>query len=417
MARKKRRRKRIILPKVQTTFCLLSILFIICCSTYYGIRLVKYYKIYNPKTEYGEVLLNLSSSIINDSELVTSDDGLHLINGNYVYKGKNVNNYILVDNILFRILRINKDKTIDLVMDDYVNKMAWNEEITTYKKSDIYKYLNEKILKIFNQDNLVKTSFCIDPVYELNEISCDETDNESYIRLLGINDYLNSINDDQTFIEIENVWLYNHGKNNAWHTTANYISNSSPNNLYGVLPVITLKNSITYLRGDGSINNPYIIEDSNEEVKIGTYLDINNDIYIVYEIGDDYYKVESNKVLKEKRIFDTTSVDYDKSSLKEYLEDTYLDNLKYQYLLKNVDFNGNKSKIGILSKDDLKFNSSLNNYYLSDKDGSFISVYNGAVLKSDSNTKRNIRVCLGIKKDLKIISGNGSKYAPFIVEE
>ena len=136
MAKKRRRRrKRIFLPKVQTIFCVLSLIFILGCGVYYGSRLYKYYKIYNPKNEKGEVLLNLPSKIIDDSSVVESGDGLYLVNGNYVFKGKNVDNYILISNILFRIIRINSDKTIDVVMDEYVNRLEWNKEITTYARS------------------------------------------------------------------------------------------------------------------------------------------------------------------------------------------------------------------------------------------------------------------------------------------
>ena len=102
--------------------------------------------------------------------------------------------------------------------------------------------------------------------------------------------------------------------------------------------------------------------------------------------------------------------------LKTYLENNYLDKLKYKDLLKEVNFGEYKSKVGLLNSDDLKFNSSLNAYFLSDKDGKGILLYNGSVLTTEVSTKRNIRPCLGITKDLKIISGNGSKYAPFIVE-
>ena len=416
MAKKRRRRKKIFLPKVQTLFCIISLIFILGCCGYYGSRLYKYYKIYNPKNEQGEVLLNLSSKIIDDTEIQTSDDGLYLINGNYVFKGKNVDNYILVGDVLFRIIRINSDKSMDLVMDEYVNRIEWNKEITDYEKSSIKKYLEDKILPIVKSDYLVKTSYCTDKIYELSEVSCSNKKSDSYIRLLGIDDYLNSLNDNVSYINGDYVWLYNSGKNNAWHTTNNYISNSSPTNLYGVKGVITLKNSTTYLKGNGTVDNPYIIDNNIPEIGVGTYLDINDNIYIVYEVGNDYLKVESNKVLKNKQIFDQTTNVYKDSSLKKYLENTYLDKLKIEDYLKTVDFNGYESKIGILSDSDLKFNSSLNNYYLSDKDDSLVGVYNGSILKSTPNTKRNVRFALGIKKDLKIISGNGSKYAPFIVE-
>ena len=416
MTKRRNRKKRIFLPKVQTFFCILSLIFVLGCFGYYGSRLYKYYKIYNPKNEAGEVLLNLPSKIIDDSNIVESGSGLYLINNNYIYKGEEVDNYILVDNLLFRIIRINTDKTMDLVMDEYVNKVMWNKEITTYDKSSIKTYLEETILPLVDKDYLVKTTYCVDKIYELQEVSCDTTDNNSYIRLLGINEYLNSLDNDKSYMSGDYIWLYNAGKNNAWHTTEKYLSNSKPDNLYGVKGVITLKNSVTYLKGNGTKDNPYTLKESDQSIKLGSYLDINDNVYIVYEVGSNYLKVESNKVLKDKQMFDKTSTDYEKSSLKTYLEDTYLDKLKINNYLTTVDFNGIKSKIGLLSKDDLKFNSDLNNYYLIDSEDSEVVVYNGSVLKSAPATKRNIRYALGIKKNLKIISGNGSKYAPYIVE-
>ena len=416
MAKRRKRRKRIFLPRVQTTFCILSLIFILGCGVYYGSRLYKYYKIYNPKNEAGEVLINLPSKIIEDETIVESGDGLYLINNNYVYKGSKVDNYVLIGDILFRIIRINSDKTMDLVMDEYVNKQEWNKTITTYDKSSIKEYLEKNILPIVKSDNLVKTTYCTDKVYELSEISCENTDNNSYIRLLGLNDYLNSLNDSDSYMNGEYVWLYNAGKNNAWHTTEKYVSNSAPTNMYGVKGVITLKNSITYLKGTGTIDNPYILDVDKQDINVGTYLDINDNIYIVYEVGSNYLKVESNKLIKDKQMFDKTSVKYDSSSLKTYLEKTYLDKLKINDYLTSVDFNGVNSKIGLLSSSDLKFNNDLNNYYLSDTEGDEVVVYNGSVSKSSPSTKRNIRYALGIKKNLKIISGNGTKYAPFIVE-
>ena len=287
MTKRRRRRKRIFLPKVQTTFCILSLIFILGCFGYYGTRLYKYYKIYNPKNEQGDVLLNLASKIIDNSDIVEKGDGLYLVNNNYIYKGREVDNYILIGDITFRILRINSDKTIDLVMDEYVNKMAWNDEITTYDKSSIKKYLESNVLPIINKEYLTETSYCTDKVYDLKDVNCEDTDDDNYIRLLGINDYLNSLNNDKTFIESDYVWLYNSGKNNAWHTTSNYLSNSKPTNVYGVKGVITLKNSTTYLKGNGTSDNPYIIENNKQEIGVGTYVDIKDNVYIVYEVGSE----------------------------------------------------------------------------------------------------------------------------------
>ena len=81
-----------------------------------------------------------------------------------------------------------------------------------------------------------------------------------------------------------------------------------------------------------------------------------------------------------------------------------------------VDFSGTKDKIGLLSLTDLKFNDTLKNYYLSDTKDKQVYLYNGSLLTSKVDTKRNVRYGLGLTKSLKIKSGNGSKLAPFIVE-
>ena len=414
---KKRKTKRIIkAPKVQTIFCIISIIFIFSCCFYYGRRLIKYYKIYNPKSESGETLSNLASSIVTSSSIVYEGDGLYISGGNYLYKGVNVNNYIIIDNMLFRIVRINTNKTIEVILDDYINKIKWDDEITDFSKSNIYKYLEDKFLNIIDKSLLVKSSICSDVVPELSEITCEKQENNTYVKLLGISDFLNSMSNSKSYLikDKEYLWLYNYGKTNVWHTTGNSVSNSLPTKMYGIKPVLTLKNSTVLISGDGSVNNPYQISDNKKEIRVGSYLDINDNTYIVYEIGDNYLKVESDKVLKDI-IFDKTSNDYSKSSLKKYL-DSYVKDLKIDDLLLEVDFSGTKDKIGLLSLTDLKFNDTLKNYYLSDTKDKQVYLYNGSLLTSKVDTKRNVRYGLGLTKSLKIKSGNGSKLAPFIVE-
>ena len=174
MAKRKKRKKRIFLPKVQTGFCILSFVFVLACGIYYGSRLIKYYKIYNPKAETGEVLLNLPSKIIEETEIVEKGDGLYNINGNYVFKGKNVNNYILVDQMLFRILKINGDKTMDLVMDEYVNRLEWNKELTSFDKSSIKKYLEEELKNIYKNKEDTKLKYIYYEYFNNNIDNIDE---------------------------------------------------------------------------------------------------------------------------------------------------------------------------------------------------------------------------------------------------
>ena len=70
-----------------------SIIFIIGCFIFYGSRLVKYYKIYNPKIDDEKVEL-LMNAIVRNQTIVYEGDGLYRVSGMYAYKGENVNNYI-----------------------------------------------------------------------------------------------------------------------------------------------------------------------------------------------------------------------------------------------------------------------------------------------------------------------------------
>lgn len=416
--KKKRIKKKKVIkaPKIQTIFSIVSIVFILACCIFYGTRLVKYYKIYNPKSETGESLINLGTGIISNSPIVYEGDGLYINSGNYIYKGENVNNYILVNNMIFRIIKINNDKTIDIVLDEYINKLNWDLEIKEFKDTYISEYLNQEFLSILDTDILNKTSVCTNQINAITEVNCDNFDTSNYVRLLSLNDFFNSMNEEKTYLsrESEFLWLHDYSETKVWNISSFSVSSSEPSKMYGIKPVVTLKNSLVLTKGDGTLANPYQIQE-DDKIKVGTYLDINDDIYIVYEEGDNYYKIQSNNLIKNIE-FDSKSNNYQESGLKEYLETIYLDSLTFKDLLTEIEWNGIKTKINILSINDFKFNSSLKNYYLIDTKDKEVYLYNGTLLSSKVNTKRNVRPCLSIKKDLKIISGNGSKLAPFIVE-
>ena len=61
-AKKKRKLKKKLL--FQVIFCSVSIIFILGCCIFYGSRLVKYYKIYNPKDSSGKVIKLFADSLM-----------------------------------------------------------------------------------------------------------------------------------------------------------------------------------------------------------------------------------------------------------------------------------------------------------------------------------------------------------------
>lgn len=421
--------------KVQLIFCLVSITFILGCCIFYGSRLFKYYRIYNPKPTNGTKVSLFANKITGDSEIVYEGDGLYISAGNYIYKGNVNNNYVKYNNMLYRIVRVNKDDTMVLISNDYINVLNWDKEKTNYLDSNINKYLNEYYAKMLNKNILTNNSVCLDNFDNLSNITCNNKNSDHYVNLLNVSDFLNSIVDGKSYLvkDEEIFWLNDSSSDKVWHTNGVNVSMSESNNFYEVKPVITLKATAIYYSGDGSIENPYIIEEKNNKLEIGSYVKLGEDTWIVYN-KDNNLKLTLNNVIDKQYRYSNSGIEYNleiDGSLAKYLNTTYLESLSYKDVLKEDSwyigsYNGfykdvldseAKAKVGILNLMDLKLNATLNNYLLSsfDKDG-LVYTY-GEVLKvGKTSVYRNIRPCISVSSDIKIISGTGSESDPFVLE-
>ena len=190
MSKKKKKLKK---RPFQVIFCTLSALFILGCCVFYGSRLIKYYKIYNPKGENGETIKFFSDYFGSTAkDFATEGSGLYMNEGNYIFKGEVDNNYLKFSNMLWRIIKVSKEGTF-LVLDDYLNVLPWNSSITDYNNSDINNYLNDVVLSKLNQDLLSKNTYCVDKVNSLSSITCNEKNSDNYVGLLDVTTFLNSI--------------------------------------------------------------------------------------------------------------------------------------------------------------------------------------------------------------------------------
>lgn len=414
---------------IQIVFCSISALFILGCCIFYGSRLVKYYKIYNPKAEDGTSVLLLSNKITS-SPVVYEGDGLYISAGNYIYKGNVDNNYIKYNNMLWRILKVNSNGTIDIILDDYINVLNWNDKVISFDKSFLSEYLNSTFLNEIDKDFLVKTNYCSDEVNELSAITCDKMVNSNYVSLLDITNYLNSVVDSKTYLsnDSEIFWLNSHSSDKVWHTNGVNVSKSDADNYYEVRPVVTLKGSISYVSGEGTKENPYLTEKENK-MKVGSVVKLDNDEWIVYETGDNIRLMSYNNISKQYR-FSKSKLVYsleDEDSLADYLNTTYLDSLSYKDKLVEVEWyvgnsdgvKNNKitSYVGIPNILDLKLNSDVSGYYLSTASSdTHMYVYDNELKTSKPSLFRNVRPCIAISKNVKIVSGTGTIDSPFEIE-
>ena len=288
--------------KITPVLVLLNILIIIIICTFYLFRLIKYYRLEH-NTKPGESV-KLVDALIKKQSYLDITKGLVLDEENNVYNylGDVKDNYLNYSGITFRIMSIDENKNVRLVSDDILTYMYSGLE-NGYEKSFVNKWLNsseEKYSGIFenilyNKENiLVNSDLCTDTIDDLNNITCDKVNDTYKVSMLTLNDYKiaggkNSyLNNGKTYYlgslnsENGNYYLLESGD------VALNVSNSK---VSGVRAVITIKGYLDIISGDGTKDNPYVIEKHEvaklSDAYVGQYISIGEDTYKIVETSDE----------------------------------------------------------------------------------------------------------------------------------
>ena len=433
----------------QKLFCFLSMLFILSCCIFYGTRFIKLY-LENKKEE----IIEKNTLIKNLKDNNSDNENFKSVNGQNYFTGKEDNNYLMYSNILWRIIKINDDNSITAISDSSVTPLAYGKK-TLYKDSSIFKWLNKTkddytgiLEKSLNniETYLQKTTTCTDKLDELSNNPCKELDNDSYITLLPIVDYLNIGSKDSYLANNEYFYLSNNNtENKVWYVDdEGSLTLGTGSDILGIRPVITIKSNIDYVSGKGSKNNPYIIE--KETSLFGSYVKLDNDIWRIYKVNEkdvrimlnDYLKVNNKELTYKYSNISSYHDDYKQGSLAYYLNHDYLNKLSYKNKIKEVSWSNGyynsdtnydytyslkstiNSKVALLSIGDIILNSKLNNYHLmtgSSQKGLMIYTINEnkkTYLKQISS-ELNVVPTLSIDKDL-LTKGKGTVDSPYEME-
>lgn len=273
------------------------------CTGSVKVELVDDEYIYNPILECGDkyatVLFN--SKIIRDNELVTTGDGLYSKAGEYIFRGENVDNYVQLDESLWRIVKITKDDEIVLINEEgagfgsvwdnrYNQETNYNSGINKYGVSRIKDYLDdvynnpkekkkEIILSKKDKTKIVSFDVCIGKKSSKSEDKnnteeCKEKLKDQKLGLLTLSDYLYaSVDPNCKSAESKSCRNYNYLviNNDWWLVTAstentsyvfNIKSNGSSAVAYAssyarVRPVIHLNSNVLFKSGKGTLEKPY----------------------------------------------------------------------------------------------------------------------------------------------------------------
>ena len=426
-------------------FCLFSLLFAIGVGLYFGGRSFYYYSVQNAKKV--ETANTLNGLVFSNNPLNQEGDGLHQNTDGYYFKGKIENNYVKFANRIFRIISINNDDSVKLVSNDLVASFFWGND-TDYNNSNLKIWLSDEKYGIYNatipskEHFLDKTSYTIDVLNE-DKVETGEEKYSDYVTTLSITDY--------NLAGGKNSYLYDGKMYYLLGTNADnevlYVNEDgsilSCDGLegYGLKSVITLKKNTPVKGGDGTKDNPYVIEQGDKYNYVDAYVklgedmwkvshDVMGDVIRLYKVGyvtingQDYNAPYSNKsclfdVGNNQHIAHYMNGSYYNSlSYKDYIVDSALNlgefsedtDYKYMNIYMNIVYN----HIGLLNIFDYVSENQLNNYYNLNTTSSvggiqYVKYSNGFIEEVDVKEARFFVPVISIKRDsINVNSGDGS---------
>ena len=449
---KKRKSKRRISP--QKIFCFISFIFILTCCFWYGGRFVYFYMDSHKSSKEAKVTSKVLATHL-ESVARQNNKNFKQYKDTYYYYQNATNNYVMYSNLLWRIVKVNKDHSILLISEQPITSLAYGADEVKYDESPIIQWLNDgdsqysgvlekKLNDVSNY--LVKTSVCVDEVDDVKKISCDKVNKDYYLGLLSVEDYIKT-GANKSFIHGKSLsYLANQNKEHEiWYIGEDGSLNESlGDDIIGIRPTITLKSTVQLVSGDGTEKDPYVIEDKHDY--FGGYVKLDQDMWRIYDFDDTTVKLVLMDYLKDKdgnvkyKYSNSTYRHNDTiyGSLAYYLNHTYYNSLSYKNLILNgYYYNGYygednnydlkelftgkiDTKVALLNVGDVMLNHTSSDFFTSSgisKDSDSVYIYhgNGELSVQKVSSSAYVVPCITIKKD-NLKKGSGSYNDPYRTE-
>lgn len=245
--------------RAEKIFRIVSIVITVGCILFYGGRFVFYYMKYSKKTTTTSTTY-IASTIKNKTGVVYEGDGLHLVNSDYVFKGDVKDNYVTFSNLVWRVIKLNEDGTVKLMLDTSNVVKVFNTAVGTYKDSIVYDYLNNEFYpKLEDADKYLTTmNLCLDKVTGVKEVECKEKLENQKVGLLTVAEFYSSLNKKTYIKSNEAFWLNDVADSNkVWVAYNDKFASVAYNEHYSIRPVVTLDSKVIVESGEGTETDPY----------------------------------------------------------------------------------------------------------------------------------------------------------------
>ena len=443
MRKKKVQKKTKPIGRVEFIFNIISLLAVIGVGIYFGVRSFYYYNVENFRVEEGNKTLN--GSIINNNK-VTSGDGLHQDTEGHYFKGHVSNNYVKFGNRLFRVIRINKNGTVKVISEDIVASFLWGEE-SAYVDSNLKSWLSiDSNLGIYyktlpNPKNYLSTTSYSEDILNGTKVISSMNKEKDYLTTLTIADYSTAGGQESFLNNNHAFWIIGQDQeaNNLFIDIDGSIESALSYEAYGIRPVFTFKKDLNITSGNGTIEDPYIINQNNDINYVDSYVKLGEDIWKVnYDDGNIIKLYLTRTINQTGYTYGSTSLyDYnDANSLANYFNFSYFPSLPYNNIVNDTIFQTGEvseefsykyaniyssniiCKVGMLNMFDY-YTGNLDNFFLMNTTstvGSMVYVYhnNGIIEEVMVNDIRLFIPVISINRNL-IKGGAGTVDNPFVI--
>jgi len=249
-----------------------------------------YFPILNCKSYYN---VTIKEAILKDNEIVESRDGLYESREQYVFRGEHVNNYIKFNDGLWRIIRINSDGSIRIIVEEGLEASVWDDRfnlvrddivgINDYQVSRIRDRINEVYATFFTEDSKGKM-LLFDVCYgrrsirstnKTGTVDCRQVDRNRPVDLLRVHEFMYaSIDENCRHANSRSCSNYNYfsGGVRTWSFitdadsthrvfsfTGRTFALSTAINEIRIRPVVHISGHLEHISGNGTLENPYVI--------------------------------------------------------------------------------------------------------------------------------------------------------------
>lgn len=259
---------------------------------------------YIPKLDCGDAYKykELVEVLVDESNIVTEESGLYKIETEapyYMYKGEYPNNFVKYAGKMWRIMKINEDNNIQLIYDEKLDNVSWDDRFNVEKEnyiginefegvqpcrikdSVVAFYNDEEFLSKKDKSLIVPQQVCIGKRSKTDfdnsgSIECSVKSELMGLGLINLSEYF------QTSLDSNCVGLSSFACSNYnylskyrtpfWTSTANsensyeayyvdsYASNANAVRVLFVRPTAVINGKINFKSGTGTEDDPYIIE-------------------------------------------------------------------------------------------------------------------------------------------------------------